>query len=270
MRVGRYGAYVQAGDDGPRANLPDDLPPDELTVEHASELLAQAALGDRVVMHDEASGRPVYVKSGPNGPYVQVGENDDDDGRPKRASLFPGMTIEWLTPQEATELLAYPRVLGTHPGTGEEIAVQDGRYGPYVRSGKDTRSLRDHDHLRAIDLDEAIAMLSEPKRRGRAAQAALATLGTHPDSEAPVEVRNGRYGPYVTDGVVNASLPRGADPSAVTLEQALELIAAREARLREQGKDPRATKPARGRAKKGAGSTRSRSTGGRSTRRRSA
>ena len=271
-RVGRYGAYVQAGDEDTRASLPDDLPPDELTIDHALALLAEAALGDRVVMHDEASGRPVYVKSGPNGPYVQVGENDDDGGRPKRASLWPGMTIEGLTAEQASELLSYPRVLGAHPESGDEVAVQDGRYGPYVKAGSETRSLRDHEHLRAIDLDEAVALLSQPKRRGRAAQAALATLGKHPDSAAPIEVRNGRYGPYVSDGVVNASLPRGRDPSAVTLDEALELIAAREARLRDEGKDPRAPKPARGGRSRGgrSGGRGSRTSRGRSTRRRSA
>ena len=267
-RVGRYGAYVQAGDDGPRASLPDDLPPDELSIEYALGLLAQAALGDRVVATDEESGKPVYVKTGPNGPYVQVGENDDNDGKPKRASLWPDMNIEALTSEQASELLSYPRVLGAHPETADEIVVQDGRYGPYVRAGKETRSLRDHEHMRALDLDEALALLKEPKRRGRAAQAALATLGPHPDSSAPIEVRNGRYGPYVTDGTVNASLPRGREPSTVTLDEAVDLIAAREARMREQGKDPRAPKkPARSRAK---GATRARSTGARTTRRRSA
>ena len=269
-RVGRYGAYVQAGDDGPRASLPDEFPPDELTIEHALALLAEAALGDREVMRDEDTDRPVYVKTGPNGPYVQVGENDDDGGKPKRASLWPGMTIEALTAEQASELLSYPRVLGAHPESGDEIVVQDGRYGPYVKAGKETRSLRDHEHLRGIDLDEAVALLSAPKRRGRAAQAALATLGNHPDSEAPVEVRNGRYGPYVTDGVVNASLPRGRDPSTVTLDEAVDLIAAREARMREQGKDPRAPKPARGGRSRGGSGSRSRSSRGRSTRRRSA
>ena len=268
-RVGRYGAYVQAGEDGPRASLPDDLPPDELTIEHALAVLAEAALGDREVTRDEESDRPVYVKTGPNGPYVQVGENDDDGGKPKRASLWPGMTIEALTAEEASELLSYPRVLGAHPESGDEIVVQDGRYGPYVKAGKETRSLRDHEHMRGIELDEAVTLLNEPKRRGRAAQAALATLGKHPDSEAPIEVRNGRYGPYVTDGVVNASLPRGRDPATVTLDEAVDLIAARETRMREQGKDPRAPKPARARARGGSGS-RSRSTKARSTRRRSA
>jgi DNA topoisomerase-1 len=266
-RVGRYGPYVQAGDEAVRASLPEDLPPDELTLARAVELLDQAALGDQQVATDPESGRPIYVKTGRFGPYVQIGEDDEDDGKPKRASLWPGMTMEDLTPEQALELLSYPRTLGTHPESDEPVTVQDGPSGPYLRAGSETRSLRDHEHMQTIELDEALALLKEPKRRGRAAPAALATLGAHPDSAAPVEVRSGRFGPYVTDGVVNASIPEGRDPATVTLDDALELIAAREERLRAQGKDPRAPK-AKGRAKAGPkGGAKSR---GRSTRKRSA
>ncbi len=245
-RVGRYGPYLEAGEGEQRATIPDDQPPDELTVERASELLAEAARGGRVVATEQESGKPIYVKTGPNGPYVQIGENDDNKGKPKRASLWPEMSIETLTADQAFELLSYPRILGAHPESGEEIAVLDGRYGPFVRAGKETRSLRDHEHLRTIEFDEAVRLLSEPKRRGRGAAAGpLAVLGQHPDSGASIELRNGRYGPYVTDGQVNASLRRGQEPSSVTLDEALALIAAREERMREQGQDPRAPKPQR-------------------------
>ncbi|MDA1061948.1 MAG: type I DNA topoisomerase [Chloroflexi bacterium] len=254
-RVGRYGPYVQADDEAVRATLPEDLPPDELTLERALELLEQAALGDTEIATDPASGRPIYVKTGRFGPYVQIGEDDEDDGKPKRSSLWPNMTMESLTAEQALELLTYPRTLGTHPESGEPITVQDGPNGPYVRTGAETRSLHDHAHMSSIDLDEALALLKEPKRRGRAAAAALATLGAHPDSAAPIEVRSGRFGPYVSDGVVHASIPKGRDPENVTLDDALELIAAREERLRAEGKDPRAPKakgrkaPAKARAK---------------------
>ena len=241
-RVGRYGPYVQADDEAVRAQLPEDLPPDELTLERALELLEQAALGDTEIATDPESGRPIYVKTGRYGPYVQIGEDDEDDGKPKRSSLWPGMTMEDLTLEQALELLSYPRTLGAHPEGGAPITVQDGPSGPYVRAGSETRSLRDHEHMRGIELDEALALLKEPKRRGRAAATALATLGEHPDSAAPIEVRSGRFGPYVTDGVVNASIPKGRDPATVTLDDAIELIAAREERLRAQGKDPRAPK----------------------------
>ena len=255
-RVGRYGPYLEVGDGEQRATLPDDQPPDELTIERALELLAQAALGNSVVATEPESDKPIYVKSGPNGPYVQVGENDDNDGKPKRASLWPDMSIETLTAEQALDLLSYPRVLGAHPESGEEIAAQDGRYGPYIRAGKETRSLRDHEHLRVIDLDEAVRLLKEPKRGRRGAAAGpLAVLGDHPESGASIELRNGRYGPYVTDGQVNASLPRGQEPSTVTLEDAVDMIAAREERMRAQGQDPRAPKPQR-RAKRSGGARR--------------
>ncbi len=268
-RVGRYGPYLEAGEGEQRATIPDDQPPDELTVERASELLAEAARGGRVVATEEESGKPIYVKSGRNGPYVQVGENDDNDGKPKRASLWPGMAIETLTAEQALDLLSYPRILGAHPESGEEIAALDGRYGPFIRAGKETRSLRDHEHLRTIELDEALRLLKEPKRGRRGAPAApLAVLGDHPQSGASIELRSGRYGPYVTDGQVNASLPRGADPSGVTLEEALGLIAAREERMREQGQDPRAPKPQR-RGGRGGGARRTGRTS-RSSRKRSA
>ena len=254
VRVGRYGPYVQAGGEGLRATIPDDLPPDELTAERAAELLRQAGAGDRVVATDPASGAPVYAKHGPNGPYVQLGENEDHSGKPKRASLWPGMTLETVTEEQALDLLSYPRLLGEHPESGEAVTAQDGRYGPYVRAGKESRSLRDHEHLRTIDLAGALALLREPKRRGRAAQSALATLGEHPEHGATVELRSGRYGPYVTDGTVNATLPRGREPAEVTLDEALGLLAAREERLREQGRDPRAPKQARApRAARGSG-----------------
>ena len=268
VRVGRYGPYVQAGGEGPRASIPDDLPPDELTVERAIGMLRQAGAGDRVVADDPASGAPIYAKSGPNGPYVQLGANEDNGGKPKRASLWPGMTLETVTAEQALELLSYPRLLGEHPESGEAVTALDGRYGPYVRAGKESRSLRDHEHLRTVGLGEALALLREPKRSGRAAQSVLATLGEHPESGAPVELRNGRYGPYVTDGGVNASLPRDRDPSGVTLDEALGLIAEREETLRAQGKDPRAPKQARApRAARGSGGARR---GGARRRRRSA
>ncbi len=264
-RVGRYGPYLEAGEGEQRATIPDDQAPDELTIERALELLAEAARGGRVVATDDESGKPIYVKSGPNGPYVQVGENDDNKGKPKRASLWPEMSIETLTADQAFELLSYPRILGEHPESGEEIAAMDGRYGPFIRAGKETRSLRDHEHLRTIEFDESVQLLKEPKRRGRGAAAGpLAVLGQHPDSGASIELRNGRYGPYVTDGQVNASLRRGQEPSTVTLDEALGLIAAREERMREQGQDPRA--PKQQRSRRGGGARR----GGRSPKRRSA
>ena len=257
VRVGRYGAYVQRGAEGERANVPEDLPPDELTIEHALELLHQAAQGDRVLGQDPATGKPIYIKTGRFGPYVQLGDPELTEkgvvkrgGKPKMASLWPGMAMETINLDDALLLLSFPREVGVHPEKGETITAQDGRFGPYLKMGNETRSLGDHEKLRTTTLAEAVELFNQPKRgRGRSAQpAALKELGTHPQSGGKVEVRSGRYGDYVTDGVVNATIPKGTDPQTVTLERALELIAAREAKMRDQGKDPRAPKKAKGSA----------------------
>ena len=249
-RVGRYGPYVQINDSDERATIPEDLPPDELTVERALELIAEAAKGDRVLGHDPETNKPIYIKTGRFGPYVQLGDPELTEsgkvkrgGKPKMASLWPGMTMDSITFDEAAELLSFPRELGKHPETGELITVQDGKFGPYVRMGTESRSLENHEKLRTVTLTEAVEILKQPKGRRRAAQpSVMAELGKHPDSEAPIQVKNGRFGPYVTDGTVNATIPKGRDPSSVTLQDALELIAAREQKMRDQGKDPRAKK----------------------------
>ncbi len=246
VRVGRYGPYVQAGDDEVRASLPDDTPPDELDLPKAISLLERAALGDQPLGVDPETSLLVYLKSGRYGPYVQLGDDEENDGKPRRASLWPNMSPETITLGEARMLLSFPRTLGVHPATGEPITAQDGPLGPYIKMGNESRSLQDHNQLAAITLEEAVALLAEP-RKGRARAASiLADLGAHPDTGAAITVRSGRFGPYVTDGAVNASLPKGRNPATLTIEDAVDLIAAREAKLREQGKDPRAkaAKPA--------------------------
>jgi DNA topoisomerase-1 len=235
----------------------------------AVRILERAALGDQSLGVDPDSDLPVYLKSGRYGPYVQLGEDGDNDGKPRRSSLWPGMTPETLTLGEARMLLSFPRTLGDHPVTGEPITAQDGPLGPYVKMGTESRSLRDHDHLASVTLEDAVALLAEP-RKGRARAASiLADLGAHPDTGANVTIRNGRFGPYVTDGAVNASLPRGRNPATVTIEDAVDLIAAREAKLREQGKDPRAKTTATPRARASRAGT-SRSSSSRSSQRKSA
>jgi len=249
VRVGRYGPYVQVGENEQRASVPDQTLPDELTVDRVLELLTQAAQGARALGQDPDTSKPVYVKSGRFGPYVQLGEPEiaqngklKRGGKPKMASLWPSMSLESITLEEALMLLSFPREVGTHPETGEVITVQDGRFGPYLRMGNETRSLPNHEALCSLSLNEAVELLKQPKgRRGQAAQAAvLAELGTHPQHAVPVQVRSGRYGPYVTDGTVNASVPKGRDPQQLTLADGLELLAAREEKLRAQGQDPRA------------------------------
>ena len=243
VRVGRYGPYVQAGDEGERGSVPDGIAPDELTLARALELLADAARGDKVIGEHPQDGRDIKLKTGRFGAYVQMGEDDDPKEMLQRASLWPTMTMESLTLDEAVQILSYPKSLGSDPKTSSEVIAQDGPNGPYLRSGDETRSLRDHDHLGAIELTEALAILAEPKQRGRRGAAEISSLGPHPDNGEPVKLLRGRFGPYVTDGTVNASVPKGRDPVSITLDDAVDLIAAREVKLRDQGKDPRAPKP---------------------------
>jgi DNA topoisomerase-1 len=240
VRVGRYGPYIQAGDHEVRANIPDDTPPDELDLDQALGLLERAALGDQPLGRDPESGLPVYYKVGRYGPYVQLGEDDFNEGKPKRSSVWPTIDVDTLSLDQALMLLEYPKTLGEHPETGEPVTAQDGPLGPYVKSGTENRSLRDHDHLASVTLDEALELLAQPRQaRGRrGAPSALAELGPHPDSGKPVQVRTGRFGPYVTDGTVNATLPSGRSPEHVTLEEALDLLALRAQRMREQGIEP--------------------------------
>ncbi len=251
VRVGRYGPYIQVGDSEQRVTIPEDIAPDELTPERIAELLHQAAQGDRVLGHHPATAKPIYIKTGRFGPYVQLGDPELTEGgavkrggKPKMASLWPGMTMETITLEQAALLLSFPREVGKHPETGEPITAQDGRFGPYIRMGNDSRSLPNHEALGRITLEEAIALLKQPKGRPRQAAGAsiLADLGLHPQSQAPLQVKSGRYGPYVTDGVVNATVPKGRDPAKLTAAEALELLAERERKLRELGIDPRAPK----------------------------
>jgi DNA topoisomerase-1 len=244
VRVGRYGPYLQVGDEGQRASVPDNMPPDELTLERAIEMVDRAAQGDRSIGNDPETGKPIYVKEGRFGPYVQLGDREDGGEKPKMASLWKGMSPDGVTLEDALLLLSFPKELGKHPETGANITVQDGRYGPYIKMGAETRSLKTQEELATITLDEAVARLKEPKKgrsRGGAASV-IADLGNHPISGEDIQVKTGRYGPYVTDGTINATVPKGTDPEKVDLEQAVELLAKREEKLRSQGKDPRARK----------------------------
>jgi DNA topoisomerase-1 len=246
VRVGRYGPYIQIGDDGQRASVPDDMPPDELTLERALEMVAKAAEGDRSIGDDPETGKPIFVKEGRFGPYVQLGEREDSGEKPRMASLWKSMSTDSVTLEDAVMLLSFPKDLGKHPETGESVTVQDGRYGPYIKMGKETRSLKTQDELATITLDEAVAKLKEPKKGRRSGAAeVISDLGAHPESGENIQVKTGRYGPYVTDGTVNATVPKGTDPEKVDLGKAVELLAKREEKLRSQGKDPRAKKKTR-------------------------
>jgi len=258
-RVGRYGPYIQIGEQDLRATVPDEIAPDELTVERAVQLLHDAEQGDKELGIDPQTDKPVYMKTGRFGPYVQLGDpeltpkgNVKAGGKPKMASLWPTMSIESVTIEEALMLLSFPREVGEHPETHEAITAQDGRYGPYIKMGTESRSLTDHDKLGTVTIEEAVELLKQPSSRGRSRSGgtSLAELGNHPTSELPISVKSGRYGNYVTDGEVNATIPKEKEPEDITLDQAVELIAIREQKMRDQGKDPRAKKAPKKKAAK--------------------
>ena len=234
LRTGRYGPYLQRGEE--RAGVPEDLPPDELTLSKALELLDTPS-GDRVVGVDPATGQEVLVRTGRFGAYVQLGAAEDGGGKPATASLFRSMSPDSITLEEALRLFSLPRVVGVDPDTGEDITAQNGRYGPFLKRGKDTRSLEAEEQLFTVDLDGAVALFGQPKRRrGQKAATSLRELGTDPATGCAVSVKDGRFGPYVTDGSVNASLRREDAVETITVERASELLAERRLKLEGEGK----------------------------------
>jgi DNA topoisomerase-1 len=234
VRIGRYGPFLQRGEggDGNTASLPDDLAPADLTVDQAVQLLEAKAQGPRDLGPDPATGQHVYVILGRFGAYVQRGELEKGSKeKPRRASLLAGMSENTVTLDQALRLLSLPRELGSHPESGQAIVAGQGRFGPYVKHGDEFRSLDEGDDVFAINLDRALELLAAPKesrKRQAAPRAVLKEVGKHPRSGATINLLAGRYGPYVTDGTTNASLPKSAAPEQVTLEQAVELLAARE------------------------------------------
>jgi DNA topoisomerase-1 len=223
VRVGKYGPYIQSGDQ--RAPVPEDMAPDELTVARATELLG-AGSSDRVIGNDPTSSLPVLARAGRFGPYVQLGEGNG--AKPKTQSLLEGMDLDSVTLDQALQLLSLPRMLGADID-GEEIEATHGRYGPYLKKGSDSRSLDNDAQLFTVTLDQARALFALPKpgRAGARSAAPLRELGADPVSGQPVTVKEGRFGPYVTDGVTNASLRKGDTIEAVTIERAAELLANR-------------------------------------------
>jgi DNA topoisomerase-1 len=226
LRVGRYGTNIE-DHDGHRASIDPELPPDELTEQYARELLDRPADPERPVGTDPATGYPIVAKDGRYGPYVTqvLPEDAPKSAKPKTASLFKSMSVDSVTLEQATALLSLPRTLGK-AADGEEITAQNGRYGPYLKKGSDSRSLESEERIFSITLPEAEAIYAQPKVRGRSAAAGpLRELGNDPATGNPVVVKDGRFGPYVTDGQTNATLRRSDSVEAMTLARAAELLA---------------------------------------------
>ncbi len=228
-RIGRYGPYVEIGDE--RASIPTDLAPDELTVEKAIELVQTQNAGDKIFGTDPDTGMVVLGKTGRFGPYVQLGDVEEGSKeKPKRASLFKTMSLDELSLDTALKLLSLPRTVGQDPDAVDIVAL-NGRYGPYIQRGDDRRSLESEGQLFTLTVEDALKLLAEPPRRRGQAKSPLKELGDDPVSGKPVTVKSGRYGPYVTDGEVNASLRQGDSPETITIERAAELLAARRERV---------------------------------------
>lgn len=257
VRVGRFGPYLEREVDGAaqRANLPDDLPPDELTNEIAEKLFSTPQEG-RSLGTDPVSGNEIVAKEGRFGPYVTEVLPELEEGTPKSkapkprtGSLFKSMSLDTVTLDDALKLLSLPRVVGKDPETGAEITAQNGRYGPYLKKGTDSRSLVDEGQIFTVTLEEALKIYSEPKKRGRAAAAPpLRELGNDPVSGKPMVIKEGRFGPYVTDGEANASLRKSDSVETITDERAAELLAEKRAKgpvkKKAPAKKPAAKKPA--------------------------
>ena len=254
VRPGKNGAYLERmviGEDGEstpqRANVSEEITPDELTLDIAEALFATPQEG-RVLGVDPESGHEIVARDGRYGPYVTEmlppPPDDGEDGvaakkgkkptgpKPRTGSLFASMDVATVTLEDALKLLSLPRLVGVDPANGEEITSQNGRYGPYLKRGNDSRSLASEDQIFGITLDEALKIYAEPKRRGRqgAATPPLRELGTDGASGKPMVIKDGRFGPYVTDGETNASLRKGDEVSTITDDRASELLAERRAR----------------------------------------
>ncbi|MEI8213596.1 MAG: type I DNA topoisomerase [Planctomycetota bacterium] len=243
VRIGRYGPYVERGDK--RASIPDDMPPDELTLETAIALLEKQERGEQPLGFHPDNNKPIFVKQGRFGPYVQMGAADDEEK--KNASLPKGVNAENMTVELAVKLLSLPRTLGNHPDDSEPIIATQGRFGPFIKHGGESRSLGPNHNLLEITLEEALTILAQPKAlrgRGRVAAPPLKTFDPSPMNGKPIELRDGRYGLYVTDGETNASLPKDMSGDDLSLEQAISLLQARAAASPSKKKSGRSAKKA--------------------------
>jgi len=226
-RAGQYGPYLAHGER--RASIPPDIAPDELTLERALEIL-DAPSGNRTLGTDPDSGLDVLAMAGRFGPYIQLGERDPDSkDKPRTASLFKTMSLDEVTLEEALQLLTIPRLIADHPDDGNPIEALNGRYGPYIKWGKESRSLETEDQLFTVDLDEALALLAKPRQR-RGAKPPLKELGKDPVTDSEIVIKDGRYGLYMTDGTTNVSFRKTENLENITLEHASDRLAEKRAK----------------------------------------
>jgi DNA topoisomerase-1 len=252
LRIGKYGPYLETPDpDSPdgtprRVNVPPDLAPDELTPAKAKELIEAPVVGDRILGVDPATGYEIAAKDGRYGPYVtevipEPAEEPAADGekkpkkkapavKPKTASLFKSMDPQTVDFETALKLLSLPRVVGQDPETGVDITTQNGRYGPYLKKGTDSRSLESEDQIFDLTLDQALEILASPKYGAARTSSALKEFDADPESGKPIRIRDGRFGPYVTDSITNVTIPRGEDPMAIDFERAVQMLADKRAK----------------------------------------
>jgi DNA topoisomerase I len=239
VRIGQFGPFLLWGDGEARAtaSLPPNLPPAELTKEIVLRLMAQKISGPEKLCTDPETGMPVYLKMGPYGPYVQLGEDSKNGTKPKRMSLLKGMRFEEVNTEIALKLLALPRTLGNHPETGKVVKASVGRFGPYVLHDRKYVSVKEPHSVLDVTLEQAVEILAAaPEKSGGGARRALRDLGEHPKDGKPIRVLDGRYGPYVNHGKTNATLPQGTDPMEVGIELAVELLEARQAVVKKKKK----------------------------------
>jgi len=249
LRVGRYGPYVERGEE--RGSVPPEMAPDELTAEVAEKLLQQKS-DERELGTNPNSGRTIVAKSGRFGPYVTEVMPEDADEKAPTASLFKTMDLSTISFDEAVKLLSLPRLIGLDPADQIPIEARNGRYGPYITKEKDSRSLPTEEEIFTITLEQALEVLAQPKvRRGAQPKLPIKELGIDPNSEALITLREGRFGLYVTDGITNASLRSGDDPSTIDHERAVELLSVRRAAGPSKKRAKKATKkPVKKAAKK--------------------
>jgi DNA topoisomerase-1 len=241
LRVGKYGPFLEQGER--RASIPDGMAPDELNLERAIEILEQGQLADEPLGICPETHKPVFIKTGRFGPYIQLGTTDEGE-KPKNASLLKGMEPDSIDLGTALKLLSLPRTLGEHPESKEPVVAHNGRFGPYVKCAAETRSLPAEISPLDVTLEKALELLAQPKTRGArgAPKEPLKVLEASPVTEEPIKLLDGRYGSYVTDGESNASLPKGMQIEELTFEVAVQLLAERAARAPTKKKKKKAAK----------------------------